>query len=85
MKLAQTGCSQCGATFGPGDEGFSHCDMHAPVTKVQREASGWSADSDIRALTPMVERDPVPGWWRAVEAHLDEEPLYEFGEVSNGY
>ncbi|HEX8350521.1 MAG TPA: hypothetical protein VF598_11205 [Hymenobacter sp.] len=28
MKFAQTSCSQCGQTFGPGDHGFSHCDNH---------------------------------------------------------
>lgn len=46
MKFAQTGCSQCGATFGPGNEGYSHCDMHAPVTKVQRS-------QELRDLLPL--------------------------------
>lgn len=52
--------------------------MTADATKLQREASGWSNDCDLTPLAPMVERDPVPGWWRAVEALLDEEPFYEW-------
>ncbi len=27
-KFDRTFCSQCGGEFGPGDEGFSHCDQH---------------------------------------------------------
>lgn len=45
-RFPSTGCSQCGATFGPGDEGFSHCDMHAPATKVQR-------NREERSLLPL--------------------------------
>jgi hypothetical protein len=25
----ETSCSQCGGSFGPGKDGFSHCDQHA--------------------------------------------------------
>jgi hypothetical protein len=28
-RFANVACSQCGQTFGPGDEGFSHCHQHA--------------------------------------------------------
>lgn len=44
-----TGCSQCGATFGPGDSGYSHCIDHAPVTKVQRN----------RELTDLLPLEPT--------------------------
>ena len=27
-KFAETSCSQCGAQFGPGDWGYSHCEDH---------------------------------------------------------
>jgi len=27
--FANTSCSQCGQSFGPGDHGFSHCSSHA--------------------------------------------------------
>lgn len=27
-KFDKTYCSQCGGEFGPGDDGFSHCDQH---------------------------------------------------------
>ena len=27
-KFAETWCSQCGAGFGPGDHGYSHCKDH---------------------------------------------------------
>jgi len=27
-KFDKTYCSQCGAEFGPGDSGYSHCDQH---------------------------------------------------------
>jgi hypothetical protein len=27
-RFADTGCSQCGGSFGPGDYGYSHCKDH---------------------------------------------------------
>ena len=27
-RFSETFCSQCGAAFGPGDSGFSHCGDH---------------------------------------------------------
>lgn len=27
-RFAETFCSQCGKSFGPGDSGFSHCEHH---------------------------------------------------------
>jgi hypothetical protein len=27
-NFAETSCSQCGKTFGPGPSGYSHCDQH---------------------------------------------------------
>lgn len=29
-RFAQTFCSQCGGSFGPGDSGYSHCEHHTP-------------------------------------------------------
>jgi hypothetical protein len=29
-RFESTFCSQCGAEFGPGDHGFSHCSDHRP-------------------------------------------------------
>ena len=31
LKFATTGCSSCGRLFGPGDQGYSHCDQHAAL------------------------------------------------------
>lgn len=31
-KFANTSCSQCGASFGPGDSVYSHCDDHRSRT-----------------------------------------------------
>ena len=28
-RFDRTYCSQCGAEYGSGDSGFSHCDQHA--------------------------------------------------------
>jgi hypothetical protein len=28
MQFDNTSCSQCGAEFGPGNQGYSHCDDH---------------------------------------------------------
>ena len=39
-KFSQTSCSHCGAVFGPGDHGFSHCEDHRVVRKLP--------DRDIR-------------------------------------
>lgn len=30
-KFANVYCSQCGADFGPGDHGYSHCENHKRV------------------------------------------------------
>ena len=37
MKFTKTYCSQCGAEFGAGDEGFSSCKDHALTTEPQQE------------------------------------------------
>ncbi len=29
FKFSDVFCSQCGKAFGPGDNGFSHCENHA--------------------------------------------------------
>ena len=33
-RFLKTYCSQCGAEFGPGDSGFSHCGDHALRSEV---------------------------------------------------
>lgn len=35
-KFSETFCSQCGAAFGPGNYGFSHCDQHETAQRVVR-------------------------------------------------
>ncbi len=43
-RFDQTGCSQCGRTFGPGNHGFSHCKDHAYLTNpvvVDGHRPGW--------------------------------------------
>jgi hypothetical protein len=39
-KFSQTSCSHCGAVFGPGDHGFSHCEDHRGMRKLP--------DKDVR-------------------------------------
>jgi hypothetical protein len=34
-KFAETHCSQCGANFGPRDSGFSHCEDHYGIAKIE--------------------------------------------------
>lgn len=34
MRFDKTYCSQCGGEFGPGDNGFSHCDQHEGRTNL---------------------------------------------------
>jgi hypothetical protein len=33
-RFSQTSCSHCGAVFGPGDHGFSHCKDHRGLRKL---------------------------------------------------
>lgn len=42
-RFDETFCSQCGGAFGPGDNGYSHCDQHAGLT-------------DLDKVSPTVER-----------------------------
>lgn len=53
--------------------------MSADTTKVS--AVDLDAGPAPRLSPLMPSDDDMPGWWRAVEAHLDEEPFYEFSEV----
>lgn len=34
-KFPETFCSQCGAEFGPGDHGYSHCENHRDKERVR--------------------------------------------------
>jgi hypothetical protein len=34
MRFQKTYCSQCGGEFGPGDNGYSHCEDHAETKLV---------------------------------------------------
>ena len=43
-RFANVSCSQCGQDFGPGNEGFSHCDQHRERPKEK--------DSKAPALLP---------------------------------
>lgn len=33
-RFDRVSCSHCGAEFGPGDSGFSHCDTHAHLIRI---------------------------------------------------
>lgn len=33
-KYGETFCSQCGGEFGPGNEGFSHCENHKHLPRL---------------------------------------------------
>lgn len=47
-EYEKTSCSQCGAEFGPGDSGYSHCEDHRGLSSAQR-------------LLPRAERDIIIG------------------------
>jgi hypothetical protein len=34
-RFPQTFCSECGQEFGPGSEGFSHCEDHEHLTPLE--------------------------------------------------
>ena len=46
-RFASVSCSQCGNTFGAGNEGFSGCKDHARLTMAQREVTlrQWHIES----------------------------------------
>lgn len=46
VKFAETFCSQCGGSFGPGDSGFSHCVDHPPYVSAYNQDLYASADND---------------------------------------
>jgi len=33
-KFENVSCSSCGEDFGPGDNGFSHCESHSGITPI---------------------------------------------------
>jgi hypothetical protein len=58
MRFPETFCSQCGAAFGPGDHGYSHCDQHPGYKRdrmLRRKAAarrGWETrhEADLGEL-----------------------------------
>lgn len=47
-RFDKTYCSQCGGEFGPGDEGFSHCEDHAG--QINRDDDESPAELALRSL-----------------------------------
>jgi hypothetical protein len=61
-RFDKTYCSQCGGTFGPGDQGFSHCDDHPKP--------GDTLDmAYINSLPQPFMGRTLGGWWW---------PIYDF-------
>jgi hypothetical protein len=48
-RFPTTYCSQCGAEFGPGDAGFSHCKDHMNTKKQQAKAAKVAAVDAAKA------------------------------------
>lgn len=53
-RFTETYCSQCGAEFGPGDAGFSHCEDHAasPAAPEAAEPEQQAHAGEPEVLTP---------------------------------
>ncbi len=45
-------CSQCGESFGPGDEGFSHCADHEGEEPADKYGNPLSGDRIINCCFP---------------------------------
>lgn len=58
-RFAQVSCSNCGRNFGPGDNGFSHCEQH----EAKAARADWWRELVMRG-------DPVTltDDWRSFEA-----------------
>jgi hypothetical protein len=67
-KFAETFCSQCGRTFGPGDHGYSHCQDHHPgsevITSIIEQVENQAAGKDTGCLTMQAERNLVEEIWQ---------------------
>ena len=72
-KYAETFCSQCGRSCGPGDHGYSHCDQHPGAKRdalLRRQSAahkGWetrraaAARTDARELAGGTASPPRSG------------------------
>jgi len=54
-RFADVSCSNCGCSFGPGNEGFSHCEDHAHLRSLGRLTeigAEWEKDSSLAKWFP---------------------------------
>lgn len=54
FKFPEVFCSQCGEGFGPGDNGFSHCESHAGLFSTER--TFWSRHPELKPRIDSVTR-----------------------------
>lgn len=55
-RFENVSCSNCGASFGPGDHGFSHCDQHPGYRRDQKLcAHEWRVKPDSQFSNERVE------------------------------
>lgn len=66
-KFAKTYCSSCGGEFGPGDEGFSHCDQHERLMLGNRDAVRFSDE-----YSPAV-KGAMEHFWTLLDKRREEE------------
>lgn len=72
-QYKKTFCSQCGAEFGPGDHGYSHCDQHQPAG---RAFSNWYLGRGADADGGEAQRVAFEAGWDAREECAKVPPLY---------
>lgn len=87
-RFAQTYCSQCGGSFGPGNHGYSSCRSHRPdvdsgywSVEEMEQAKAFANDPEdvARALVEGVREDTAK--WIATALHLLKEGRRDEADV----
>ena len=79
-KLDQTFCSQCGATFGPGDSGYSRCSDHRNTDSVKPTGRAARYPEEFGWLVEMNDCGPL---YYSYEATDEDCPWGGFGRDVN--
>lgn len=55
-KFEKTYCSQCGAEFGPGDYGYSHCEDHKDADLHRLRTALRNLSNEVLGSLPLMEQ-----------------------------
>lgn len=76
MQFDNTSCSQCGNSFGPGDQGYSHCKDHQKETMKNSESQYINAGYRLeRAIIANKSSSDIIAKMHGIRVMLEQEAI----------